>query len=172
MPVTCFKIGTKILCLKDGIERYIPVEDMRHGDLVRTYKHGLIPVHKIGSGYLYNIRERQRLVERLYVCHPEKYNELTEELILTGSHSILVDSLTARQELKTKNLTDEVVRTDGKYHLLTCLDERADPYKVMGTFTIYHLALESPDKDRKYGIFANGLLVESCSINIMNTMLL
>jgi hypothetical protein len=36
-------------------------------------------------------------------------------------------------------------------------------YETAGTYTIYHLALENDDDGMNYGIYANGLLVETCS---------
>jgi hypothetical protein len=40
---------------------------------------------------------------------------------------------------------------------------RTSVYEVIGNYTIYHLALEHVDYYMNYGIYANGLLVESCS---------
>ena len=53
--------------------------------------------------------------------------------------------------------------TDDKLRLFTYLDDKAEPYPEEGTFTIYHLALENENYIGNYGIWANGLLVESCS---------
>jgi hypothetical protein len=53
--------------------------------------------------------------------------------------------------------------TDDKYRLPACADPRASVYEKPGTYTIYHLALENDDYYMNYGIYANGLLVESCS---------
>jgi len=53
--------------------------------------------------------------------------------------------------------------TDDKLRLFTYLDEKTEPYPEKGTFTIYHLALENENYIGNYGIWANGLLVESCS---------
>jgi hypothetical protein len=53
--------------------------------------------------------------------------------------------------------------TDGKYRLPACLDKKADIYDTTGEFTIWHIALDHNDYFMNYGIFANGLLVESCS---------
>jgi hypothetical protein len=43
------------------------------------------------------------------------------------------------------------------------VDSRASAYEKEGKFTIYHLALENDDSRINYGIYANGLLVETCS---------
>ena len=40
---------------------------------------------------------------------------------------------------------------------------RAKVYEVPGEYTIYHVALENEDNYMNYGIYANGLLVETCS---------
>jgi hypothetical protein len=46
---------------------------------------------------------------------------------------------------------------------MACLDERAMPYLEEGSFTIWHIALDNDNKYMNYGIYANGLLVETCS---------
>lgn len=48
---------------------------------------------------------------------------------------------------------------------MTFLNKNADPYLIGGVYTVYHIALENNDKNANYGIFANGLLVETCSID-------
>jgi hypothetical protein len=53
--------------------------------------------------------------------------------------------------------------TDKKYRLPACVDHRTSVYQTQGTFSIYHLALENNDYYMNYGIYANGLLVETCS---------
>ena len=53
--------------------------------------------------------------------------------------------------------------TDNKGRLPACIDERTRPYCVGGEFTIYHIALDHDDYYMNYGIYANGLLVESTS---------
>ena len=49
------------------------------------------------------------------------------------------------------------------------VDERAEPWASEGTYTIWHFALENEDIKMNYGVYANGLLVETCSINTMRT---
>lgn len=46
---------------------------------------------------------------------------------------------------------------------MACIDERTKVYQKRGYQTIYHLALENDYYYGNYGIYANGLLVESCS---------
>jgi hypothetical protein len=37
------------------------------------------------------------------------------------------------------------------------------PYEKEGAHNIYHFALENDDPYMNYGVYANGLLVETCS---------
>ena len=53
--------------------------------------------------------------------------------------------------------------TDDKYRLIVCIDDRAELYDVDGIFDIWHIALEHADYYINHGIYANGLLVETCS---------
>ena len=49
-----------------------------------------------------------------------------------------------------------------------CLDEEnANVFETPGEYTIYHFALENADYYMNYGVFANGLLVESSSKRYM-----
>ena len=160
----CFKEGTKIACLDENSNpAEIPVEELRTGMFVKTYKHGYIPVHTIGTKKLYNPENDTREKDRLYECTPEQYPDLTENLYITGCHSILVDQLTEQQSTDTLRETEDIFITDDKYRLMAFLDERAQPWTNEGTYSIYHIYLDHPDDLMNYGIYANGLLVESCS---------
>jgi hypothetical protein len=167
----CFKEGTKILCLINDEEKYVPVEELRKGSLVKTRLNGYVPIHSIGHSKLYNPANKLRGLNRLYKCTKENYPEVTEDLLITGCHSILVDESEITDEIreKTRELTkDNVWVTDYKCRLLTCLDERAEPYEEEGVFNIWHFALEHFDNFMNYGVYANGLLVETCDINSLH----
>jgi hypothetical protein len=160
----CFKEGTKIACLDENSNpTEIPVEELKAGMFVKTYKHGYIPVHTIGTKKLYNPENDAREKDRLYECTPEQYPDLTENLYITGCHSILVDQLTEQQSTDTLREAQDIFITDDKYRLMAFLDERAQPWINEGTYSIYHIYLDHPDDLMNYGIYANGLLVESCS---------
>jgi hypothetical protein len=160
MSATCFKEDTKILT-KQG---YRPIENLKKGDLIKTIKHGYVPIDMIGHREMYNPICEERIKDKLYVCTNKEYSEIFEDLIITGCHSILVDNYTTQEQLdKSTEVNGGIFETDGKWRLPACVDERARPYEKEGTFTIYHFALEHEDYLMNYGIYANGLIVETCS---------
>ena len=165
----CFLEGTKILCEVEGKDAYVPIEQLRNGSLVKTSRDGYKRVECIGKGPLYNPGNTDRTENRLYKCSPSKYPELTEDLYITGCHSILVDTLTYTEKAETLRSLGRMFITDKKYRLMASLDARAEPWDSEGTYTIWHFALENADIKMNYGVYANGLLVESCSINALKT---
>ena len=162
-PYPCFLEGSKILCMVEGKEEYRPIETLRNGTLVKTSRDGFKPVAMIGHSKIYNPSNNSRSTERLYRCPKKNYPELTEDLIITGQHSILVDTLTEEQRKLALELTGNIYVTDKKYRLIAAVDERAEPYTTEGVFTIWHIALEHDNYYMNYGIYANGLLVETMS---------
>ena len=156
----CFKSGTLILTNKG----YFPVESLRSDDLIQTYKHGLVPIYKIGKKEMYHPAENSRIKSQLYRCSQDKYPELFEDLIITGCHSILVDSFESEEQRnKIIEVNNDTYGTDGKIRLPACVDDKTTVYEKEGTYTIYHFALENDNYYANYGVYANGLLVETCS---------
>jgi hypothetical protein len=142
----------------------VSIQNLRKGDLVKTLKHDYVAINMIGRSTIHNPSNQERSKERLYKCGKEQYPELTEDLIITGCHSILVDSFTnEEQKEKVLELHGDIYITDNKYRLPACLDLRNSVYEIPGPHTIYHLALENDDYRMNYGIYANGLLVETSS---------
>jgi hypothetical protein len=166
----CFLEGTKILASVDGKETYVPVEQLRKGSLVKTSSNGYKKVENIGYSTLNNPGTSERIQDRLYKLTKANYPKLTEDLFITGCHSILVDSLTQEQQDETKKQFSRIFITDKKYRLAACIDEKAEPWASEGVYTIWHFSLESEDDGINYGVYANGnLLVESCSIRSMKS---
>lgn len=163
----CFLEGTQILCEVDGVDKYIPIESIVCGTLVKTSRDGYKKVELIGKGSIENPGTDERSQNRIYKCSPEAYPELKNPLYITGCHSILVDTFTEKQREETIKQLGKVFITDKKYRLMACIDERAEPWNSEGKCTIWHLALENPDVKMNYGIYAEGLLVESCSIDFL-----
>jgi len=160
-PIVCFKEDTKILT----IQGYVPIQELRRGDLIKTLNHDYKKIYKIACSQIHHSFSYTRNKDQLYICHKEKYEELFEDLIITGGHSILVDEF-KNQEEKEKNrdlFFGEIFKTDDKYRLLACVDERTSVYEKDGVYNIYHFALENKDYYVNNGVYANGLLVETCS---------
>jgi len=160
--VVCFKVGTKILTNQG----YRPIEQLKKGDLLETYKHGQIPIFEIGKKTIYNPASEERIKDQMYVCTKDKYPELFEDLNITGCHGILIDSRDKVTEEDIENsriVLGDIFVTDECLRLPACVDKRTEVYKEKEYIEIYHIALENDDYYSNYGIYANGLLVESCS---------
>jgi hypothetical protein len=157
----CFKEDTLILTNKG----YRRIQELRKGDLVKTLLNGFLKIDMIGKKSIYHKAcIEDRIKDQLYKCSHENFKEVFEHLVLTGCHCILVDNyVSEEQRKKTIEVNKDTYVTDRKYRLPACVDERTTVYEIPGTYTIYHLALENPDYYMNYGIYANGLLVETSS---------
>ena len=161
----CFKQGTKILCYNPHTkkESYRPIETLRKGDLVRTLRNGYIAIDMIGRSKMINTGDTERIKERLYKCPMENFPDLFEDLIITGCHSILEQKISKEQSEKMCEELGQLYTTEGLYRVMAFIDDRTEPYEEKGEFTIWHFALENPDYYMNYGVYANGLMVETCS---------
>ena len=157
--IPCFNHDTKILTNKG----YVPVQDLRKGDLVKTLLNDFKPIHMIGFSEITQTLTTDLIKNQLYKCTKEQYPELFEDLIITGCHSILVDYITDEQSKNINDLLGDIYVTDRKYRLPACLDEKTIIYEELGNHKIYHFALENDNYYMNYGVYANGLLVETCS---------
>ena len=168
-PPVCFGEGAKILCYNSttNSEELIPVEKLQKGTLVKTLTSGFQPVHTVAFDTLYNSGLPTRNPSSLYKLTSTTYPSLIDDLYLTGFHSILVDSITEEQRNKMIEIQQKIYVTEGKYRLLACVDDRCKPSEKEGAYTIWHFALENDHMNKNYGVWANGLLVETCpKINI------
>jgi hypothetical protein len=168
--VACFKKGTKILCENDV---YIPIEELKIGDLVKTYKHGYQKIIMCAhSGVCEYSKNR---ANKLYTYSREKNPELIEDLHLTGGHSLLLDTLTEEESSNMREIkwakADFMV--EDKYKLLACFSDKLCIAAEQNA-EIYHFTLEPPENAKPshvYGIYANGILAESCSQRAMEKSL-
>jgi hypothetical protein len=161
----CFLEGTKILTDKG----YVNIEKLTKEHLVITLE-GKKRIYKIGKCTMDNLAVQEKVKDQLYVYSNSDYQQITQgDLVITGGHSILVDSFeNEQQEEDTKKILGEIFLTKNKLRLPVCLDKRSRVYEEKGEKTIYHIALEHIHYDCNYGIYANGLLVESCSQNYID----
>jgi hypothetical protein len=159
---TCFNEGTKILCLnKNFEEEYILIENLRKGDLVKSYKHGYRKIDLIGKNIMINNPEKFN--ECMYKMEKTEENGLIEDLIVTGGHSILVDDLGNFKEENDK-IFGRSIMIDDKYLLLSAVSNDFKKLENTDLYTYYHFILENNgNNDERFGVCANGILTETSS---------
>jgi hypothetical protein len=164
----CFLEGTKILVYKNEQFSYVPIEKLRKGDLVQTYKHGLVPIAKNGYLNLYHSKDTTNKANCLYRYAKNKNLDLYDDLVITGYHSVLVPRFTDKQREETKKLFGKIYLTEEYARLASCLDERAELLEKEGNYRVYHLALQNEHIHKNYGIYANGMFTESTSLSMFD----
>jgi hypothetical protein len=146
-------------------EGYKQIENLKKGDLVNTFKDNYVAIDTIIEEEMYHDASKPRNKGQLFKLDYPEYPQLLKELYITGAHSILVGKLTEKQKEQILKDYGKVFATDLFDRLPAYIDEKAKVHEESGTYTIYHLALENENMYSNYGIFANGLLVESLSKN-------
>jgi hypothetical protein len=175
---SCFSEGTKILCYKQlensliyiFKEEYRLVQDLKVGDLVKSYKHGYRRISKILSGFFINNPNGRDNGDCMYKMSKTEDNGLIEDLVLTRNHAILVEKLTKNEKKATEN--DEMIIIDDLLCLITGKSDKFEKVQNTNFYNYYHFSLDSDgDNDRRFGVWANGLLVELPSNNMMDNVL-
>jgi len=158
---SCFNYGTKILTQMHGAEEWRSVENLREGDIVKTYMHGYRPITHIGKGVLIN--DATIWHSSMFQAQMEGF----EPLIVTGGHSILVDYLTKEDQEKQAifwERGEEVI--DDKLLMIAPVSPLFSQIKERKLFTYFHFSVQNDgDDDRRYGVWANGFLTETPSVN-------
>jgi hypothetical protein len=159
----CFNEGTKILCLDKTLkEKYIPIEHLQCGSYVKTYLHGYRRIIAIGSNKMIN--NPNRYSSCMYAIKKSDSNNLNEDLIVTGGHSILVDTLDGKEEQNKIYFQGETYKIDDKYLLVAPLVDGVEKLENNNLYTYYHFVLENDgDENQRYGVWANGMLTETPS---------
>jgi hypothetical protein len=161
---SCFNEGTKILCLNNNLaEEYILIENLRKGDLVKSYKHGYRKIDLIGKNPMINNPEKFN--ECMYKMEKTDENGLIDDLIVTGWHAVLVDDLGICKEENDK-IFGTTPMIDDKYLLLSSLSKDFVKLENTNLYTYYHFILENNgNDDERFGVWANGILTETTSKN-------
>ena len=171
----CFNEGVKILCLNCKLngelnEIYRPVQDLQVGDFVKSYLHGYRKVNKILTGSFVNNPTDQGVPNCMYMMVKTEDNQLIDDLILTRNHGILVEKLSENEEKKIDKNTLPII--DNLLSIITADSDKFEKVMDNNVYKYYHFSLETDgDNDRRFAVYANGLLVEIPSINMMNNAL-
>ena len=160
--IQCYLKGTKILTYIDQKEVWVNIENLKPSDLVKTYKNGFIRVKNIGWSQMQNSIHLNP--NKLFKIEKNKLPELTEDLYVSGKHSRLVDNLTQEQISSTLKIWSKMQKINDKFLLMACVDELFTDVKDENMYDMYQIILESDSRSQQYGIYANGLLSESMSI--------
>ena len=153
-PASCFNSDTVICCLINGQEVNVPITEMKTGMLVKSYKYGYRRVKLIGKNDMIN--DITKPENCMYVKYKEaerpEMSRMTNDLTVTGAHYMLLDNQVGKLNYKL----------DGKFMVQACFLPDFHQVNNNETYTYYHLILENDgDKNKRYGIYANGLLTET-----------
>ena len=162
---SCFNEGTQILCFDEvnGNEVYKPIETLSKGELVKTYKHGYRKIDLIGKGQFKNDPN----VFHSCMYKLPKTENMVDDLMITGYHSILVDDLNEHLNEKeiahsAKLFGGELHKIDDKYLLLSSISSLFTKMEDDNMYTYYHFVLEGDgNPEDRYGIYANGVLCDT-----------
>jgi hypothetical protein len=164
----CFSEGTRILGLTAQLkEEYRLVQDLIIGDFIKSYLHGYRKVSKILKGSFINNPTEQGVANCMYIMTKTEDNGLIEDLTLTRNHGVLVEKLTEDEEKKVDKNNLPVI--DGLLSIITADSDKFEKVEDTNVYNYYHFSLDGDgDNDRRFGVYANGLLVETPSNNMMD----
>ena len=152
--IPCYARGTRILC-KNG---NIPIEYLKPGMMVHTYKHGLKEVEYIKKNTMINNPNNSKYC----MYRLRKKGSMKNDLIVTGGHGILVsklpDDIVEPSKGYYSNKEDSMI--DDKYLIIAGYSNMFKKINNSKQYEYYHFNLKD-DKDRRFGILANGVLSES-----------
>ena len=161
----CFAFDTKILTVTDsGKEMYVPIQELKQGDLVKTYNDTPKKIRYVSKSTIRNGGENKKL--RLYKKVKTESNGLLEDLTMTGAHALLLDE--KDPEYQNRKFIHKFGNYGSKKIHDKCLMKcglSPDFEEVQDTeeHPVYHVLLENEKGEVEiYGIWANGVLVESC----------
>lgn len=161
----CYLKGTKILCLIDGIEQYVNIEELKPKTLIKTHLHGYKELNFLGHCKFKNtVNPNAKKTCKLYRLSKDKNPELIEDLYVTGLHSILVDKLEQSQINLTKQLW-KVQKIDDKFLLMAWVADYFEEISDNNEYELFHIILHDDNDKKQFGIWANGILSETMSYN-------
>lgn len=127
--------------------------------VVDTYNDGHRRITMIGHKTMINNPDNWKYC----MYRMTKRDDMLDDLIVTGGHSILVDHPPQLPEeiALQKKYWNKQYRLKDKYMLLASVSKQFTKIDDHQQYTYYHLVLEDESPDRHFGIWANGILTES-----------
>jgi hypothetical protein len=155
---SCYVEGTEILCIVDNVELYMPIELMKLGTIVKTYKDENKRVVSIGKKTFMN--DPFSWYNCMYLL--PKAGIHCKDLIVTGTHSILTNELKYSEIFYNCMYYNKCYKKiKDKYLLNAAFSDRFIKQMEIKEYTYYHFVLESDDDMENFGVYANGVLSES-----------
>ena len=170
VSAACFDESTEILCLNENFEEvYVPISQLNKWSIVKTFEHGYRKVELLYIGQLINNIDDFR--NCMYVL--QKTENMTKDLIVTGGHSILVDSMSEKENIKNlEYFGGNKYEIDGKQLLLAAASDNFNALDNTNIYNYYHFTLENDgDDDVRYGVWANGVLTETPCKNLLTEIM-
>ena len=161
-PLLCFDESTEILCLNENLEEvYVPISELKVGSIVKSFKHGFRRISVIYKNSLIN--STNDFHSCMFIM--PKNENMTKDLIVTGGHSILVDTMTESESIKNKEYFNNTTQhIDAKQLLLAAASDKFTALENNNEYNFYNFCLENDsDDEARYGVWANGVLVETPS---------
>jgi hypothetical protein len=162
----CFKEGTKILCFINNKELYFPIEKIQKENFIKVYNNGIYEYKQVKiiiKNKLLN--SCKKTVNKLFKMSKLKNPLLFEDLYITGSHALLYDKISEKEfqqmQLLSKHYPGYQNKLFDKYKLIAYYDLGCEEINDTEIYDIYHLVIENENRNGSYGIYANGILVES-----------
>ena len=129
--------------------------------MIKTYKHGFQPISDMRKG-TYKLNQPGDMG----MYRMKKQDQMIADLEMTGLHCLLIDAKDAKykQDIKKQGgLEKPNYFIDGKFRLRA---KECSDFKQMEctSYSIYTFSLEG---EEQYGIWANGVLVETTSSRIL-----
>ena len=160
--LACMHETIDVLCLINNEQEYINIKNIKKGDNVVTYKDGIVKVKSIHKCQTFNSKKKK--ASNFFILPKDKCSILTHDLIITGGHSIIVDTLTKNELNFMENIyKNNYYKLHDKYKLLPIIHKDFICKNDESVEDVYMLLLENTDSQYSYGVYANGgYLIETC----------
>ncbi len=177
LNIACFLEST-LICKWDPVQReeaWVAVETLKKGDFIKTSCSGYKRIQMLGRRRIHNAGPRNtNLDNQMHVFRvslaENREAGLFADLYVTGNHCVLRKTMAPELRRKVTEVMGDVYITEESYRVPACVDLGAEKWDHSGEVTVWHFALENTNRLWNYGVYANGLLVESSSLRYMEEL--